>query len=145
MARAGDGSAEAGYGYEYSFTFSGPSGEAFATSALLGSATPALEVVAVGSAGGCADLKGTTETVLAITADAKNNATQVATSQKVDGLLVPGDRVALSTAADARYARAATRAQRPHACNSCSLREPPRDKVGRLSSGQPASSTPWTK
>lgn len=154
VVRIGDGTASSGYGYEYRFVFRGPDnnrehhGFAGAQSTVLGANAPGIEVVSIGSVGGCHDAHGP-ENSLAVTATTKHNTTSVELSDDATRVLAPGDRIRIDGSEDKFqiYTVAATATYRgeswieltiPFKCAASPLGCGSGRKVRRSSAGAPS-------
>jgi len=108
VIRRGDGSAAWGHGYEYEFKFAGPDnnrahhGFEGSTSTVLGGNAPRIQVVGLGSRGGCQDASGP-ETLLGVTATTKHNSTNVYLSASASSAMAPGDRIRIAGTDDAHF------------------------------------------
>ena len=105
VTRSGDGGVASGHGYEYLFEMTGPDnnrdayGYGGATSSILGSNAPKIEVVAIGSEFGCQDALGPEEKLDA-TATTKHNSTRVELSANAALYVAPGDRIRIGDSSD---------------------------------------------
>ena len=102
VTREGDGTASSGYGYAYTFSFKGRPHYRGLSTAL--GPQHELQVVGVGSLGGCEDLRPSEEDVLSLTLDTSgsNGEPTAVPSKDARGILRPGDKVLVEGSVDPR-------------------------------------------